>query len=311
MNDQVNYLAVGGFVLGMFAALILLVIWFGADDGDEQTARYRLLFDQDVTGMANGSPVRFMGVQVGRIANIQLTESSPPEVEVLIDISTRVPVTTNTYATLSFQGITGTTFVNLASEGAGGRPLRREDEDDIPMIPTRSTGIAALLNTGPELIGKADELLERATAIFSDENAEKISRALASLGDLADSLSSQREAIAALPADLNATLVEIRQVANSLDSMLNSVEPDVDQLLADLSVTANNLNRLTTRLDGWVESGDGNVQQVLGESLQQVPGLITELEIAVESFEALMESLRRDPSQLIYKPAQSEVPLDG
>ncbi|MDJ0927968.1 MAG: MlaD family protein, partial [Gammaproteobacteria bacterium] len=116
MDENTNFLAVGSFILLGAIALLAVGVWVGGAGQTESTSRYTILFVRDVNGLSEGSPVRYLGVDVGQVDAISLSPSNPMAVEVEIDIAQSTPVNSSTYASLAYQGITGVAFINLGSE---------------------------------------------------------------------------------------------------------------------------------------------------------------------------------------------------
>ena len=68
MEREANYVAVGAFVLLIVVMGALFVFWYS--DAREQRVfnKYEVYFDGSVSGLAVGGQVRYLGVDVGRVA---------------------------------------------------------------------------------------------------------------------------------------------------------------------------------------------------------------------------------------------------
>lgn len=308
MNNQVNYLAVGLFVLAMVGLVLLLVFWLARDAAGELGDRYLLKFENDVTGLAAGGPVRFMGVQVGRVERIQLSETYPPMVEVTININPDTRVTDQTYATLALQGITGTSFINLASDGEAGEPLTAS-RDRLPEIPTREGGITALLEAAPELMSNANGLIEDLRGLASEENRDRVQRLLNNLDRVSGALADGEEALAGLPGELRAAMEDIRAILDQADDLVSEARPDLNQSLDNLREASADLADATDTISEWIQSNDEPVRNLVRDSLAELPELLQEARQTLHRFEQLAGSLQRQPSRLIYKQESNEVQL--
>ena len=107
MDRESNYVAVGAFVLLVILLAAGFVLWYSdAADGQEQ-ARYESYFEGSVSGLSEGSSVRYLGVVVGRVAHIGIDPRDAARVRVVMDINEDAPISANTAARLTLQGVTG------------------------------------------------------------------------------------------------------------------------------------------------------------------------------------------------------------
>ena len=92
METRANYLLVGGFVLLFVAGLAAFVLWFAKLQFDVEFDRYDIRYAGTVTGLNEGSPVRYSGVRVGEVIVIQLDREDPSRVLVTIEVEAATPV---------------------------------------------------------------------------------------------------------------------------------------------------------------------------------------------------------------------------
>ena len=144
MNPHTNYAAVGFFLLVGVAVMVVLVVWLGQAADTTPRTGYVVRIESNVNGLSNGSIVRYLGVNVGSVVDIQLYTDTRPFVDVFIEIEEGLPIDDSTYATLVSQGVTGIANIDLASDLKLARPLETH-ESGIPIIPFRATGLSAML----------------------------------------------------------------------------------------------------------------------------------------------------------------------
>src|SRR5512138_274978 len=113
MERDAKYVAVGAFILIAVAMAVLFVMWYtDARDGREFNL-YEIYFAGSVSGLDRGSPVRFLGVDVGRVRRLSIDPSDATRVHVLVEVDRRAPISAATRASLGLQGVTGLLYVNL------------------------------------------------------------------------------------------------------------------------------------------------------------------------------------------------------
>lgn len=85
MAKKASSAVIGGFVLSAIALLVAGVVLFGTGDFFKEKQRFILFFDEAVTGISVGSPVKFRGVTIGSVTSVILL-ADPEKLEVRIPI---------------------------------------------------------------------------------------------------------------------------------------------------------------------------------------------------------------------------------
>ena len=179
LNGRNSYLVVGIFVsVGIITLIVMSLILAGGRSAEPST-RYTVFFERDISGLTLGAPVRYLGVAVGQVDAMRLTTADSTRVRVDLEVLQSTPVTTATYASLAFQGVTGVAFISLAADQDERAGILTADEFEYPVIPPRDVGLAALLSDGPEIAQKVTELLDRASQLLDENNQMALSRSLA------------------------------------------------------------------------------------------------------------------------------------
>ncbi|KQX38397.1 MlaD family protein [Variovorax sp. Root434] len=236
MENKAHALAAGAFVLGLIAALVALVIWFTRDN----TVRniYELSTRDAVSGLQPQATVRYRGIAVGKVVSIDFDPKVKGNVRVRISVDERVPLTTSSFATLSYQGVTGLAFIALDDKGESNVALK-PDDDNPPRIPLKPSILAQLQDRGEAIINQVEEVTKRANTLLSDPNQKRAADAL--------------ESIAAASASANTLLKTLdNTVKTGLNPALTKL-PDtmasVKKAAGDVSRVANNFNTTVGRLN--------------------------------------------------------------
>ena len=72
METKASYVAVGAFVFALVAGAVVFVIWLARYQGQLEYAYYDILIPGSVTGLQVDGTVRYRGISVGRVANIEI-----------------------------------------------------------------------------------------------------------------------------------------------------------------------------------------------------------------------------------------------
>jgi phospholipid/cholesterol/gamma-HCH transport system substrate-binding protein len=298
MNEHINYLAVGGFILLGAIALLAVGFWVGGAGQAVPTSGYTILFERNVNGLAEGSPVRYLGVDVGKVNNIGLSGTGGKAVEVQIDIARSTPVDSGTYASLAYQGITGVAFINLASEPGEHGSLVATDGRPYPVLPARDIGIAALLNSGPAVVERLDTLLGNAGAIVDEKNRKSVTRILENLEEVTGALAEQRGELATIPAQMSETLATLQDTLEQVRDVMAQARPELLATTQNLRQTTENLRNAT----GWLGENEAAIDSFLAGGLGETAALVADTRVAMRELQKLSAELRNNPSRVIYKP---------
>jgi len=305
-----NNLVVGLFVSIAIVVFVGFILWLTGRSGTEEMKRYSVLFEKDVSGLAIGGPVKYMGVNIGSVIQMEIVSKAGTRIRVDIEILKSAPVDSGTYASLAFQGITGVAVVNLDSDEGEHEPLKPAEDTPYPVIPVRQIGIAAVLSGAPRIVDRLDSLLIQANELLGEENRASINRSLVNIEELTGSLADSSDTIAKLPAGLDQTLVEIRAVVADLKGMVEVVQPDIQSALAGLNRSTANLANLTAQLDDWMTRNEANLEYFVQDGLGEAPALIESARQTMRDLEKLLASLQEDPSQLIHRPKHESLEIE-
>jgi phospholipid/cholesterol/gamma-HCH transport system substrate-binding protein len=301
---------VGLFVSIAIAVFIGFVIWLTGRSAAEEMTRYSLLFERDVSGLAVGGPVKYMGMNIGSVVQMNLERNDTVNVRVDIEVLESTPVDSGTYASLALQGITGVAVVNLATDPGDHAPIETLPGRKYPIIPVRVLGFSAVMSSMPEIMNKMDELLTRAGKMLGEENRIAINGALTDVNALTSALAENRESIAAIPDDLRATMADIQSTADQLQSLIAQARPGIEDTIANIRQSSQNLASLTDRIDRLLEDHRQDMSRFMAEGLGEAPALMTETRMALRDLEKMLAELKHDPSQLIYRPSANGIEIE-
>jgi len=302
MYERTNYLAVGVFILIGAIALVAVGFWVSGVGQTVPMSPYTIIFERDVNGLSEGSPVRYMGVDVGQVTTIQLFRAEETAIEVRIEVDSTTPIDRRTYASLGYQGITGVAFINLAEEAGEQGQLAATPGQDYPIIRTRDVGIAALLNSGPEVLAQINRILGDINRFFSEENLGSATQILEDLEQLTGALAQQRQALAALPGRMNESLDKLQNTLDAVAEFTEEAKPELLIAAQNLRQSTDTLVNVTGKVEHWLVENDAAVDSFLANGIGETAALMKDTRETMRELEKLGAELRNDPSRVIYKP---------
>lgn len=309
MERDAHYVAVGAFILLVIAMAVGFVLWYtDANDGREYE-RYEIYFTGSVSGLDRGSPVRFLGVDVGRVRRLAIDHSDATRVVVVVEVDKTAPITAATRASLGLQGVTGLLYVNLKEASDVDRSAPLQKGANYPVIQAVESDFDAFLASLPELMGRANTLLERFTRVVSEENLTGIAETIKDVRDTMATMPQTSKDVQLLVTELRGTVAEIHVAAESLNGMTNEARPEVRQALARMNDVANSLADASQRIDRFTQKSEVQLGSFTEQGLFELERLMRETRSAAREFRDLSRSLQDNPSQILYEPPESGVEI--
>lgn len=310
MEERTSYLVVGVFVLAVAAITVGFTVWIAGGRSADTMTTYTVIFDREVSGLTPGSPVRYLGVDVGEVVTISLTMNQETRVSVEVTVAAATPIHQGTYGSLAYQGITGVAFINLAADSGEFPPLATAADREYPVIPSRDVGLAALFAQSGDITTEVGILLGRANSLLGDQNQISLTRTLANVELLSDLLVGEREFLAALPQRLVAALSDLQDMVGRVRSLLDQAQPDLLAATEQLNQATTNIAQLTNRLDLWFQANEEALDTFVAIGLGELPGLVADTQGALRELDKFLTDAREDPSQFIYQPQRTAVQVE-
>ena len=302
MEREANYVAVGTFMLVVIAMATVFVLWYSNARERREYQPYEVYFTGSVSGLNEGSTVRYLGVNVGRVSKIRLDSRDPKRVQVLVELDASTPIKPTTLARLTMQGVTGLLFIDLSQampDARGAMPAVPSER--YPVIRSVASDLDLFLSGLPELVSQATYVTNRINRVLSDDN----------IGALTDSLASVRTAAATLPAlsrdagrmtaDLRVLIEQARQSAAKLGTMMDSSGPEVIKTAEGLRRAADHLAATSERVDSLLARHEPDLDRFASQGLGDLQSLVRESRDAATEVRALARSLRENPARVLYE----------
>lgn len=310
MEAKVNYTIVGAFVLVLGLALIAGVLWLSSGGAYRKVYdTYHAYMDESVSGLSLDAPVRYRGVEVGRVRKITLAPNNIERVQLTLDIERGTPVKVDTVAVLRVQGLTGIGYVELSGGHRDSAPLQAQRDEPYPVISTGPSLMVRLDATLTTLLANLNRTSESLNAIMDSDNRRAFKQALVDVESLTRTIAARSATIdagllnalraldnaarisARMSTDLPRTLERVQRSAEVFDKMSNEVE------------------RAGANVTQFAQGARSDVRQFTGEALPEIQSLMAEMRELTGSLKRVAEQLEQNPSMLLFgKPAQKRGP---
>jgi phospholipid/cholesterol/gamma-HCH transport system substrate-binding protein len=171
METDRHYFFEGLFILVFGVAAAIFAVWLGST-GRHDDVVYRIHFNDSVSGLTLGDPVKFRGIDVGTVKSMLIDPDNSRLVLVDVRLRKETPVKTDTRASLAMKGITGVVFIELnGGDPAAKYLLAVTPQDTIPEIPSEKTGLKAMLDELPKVVDKFSAIEDQIKKVVTTAGA--------------------------------------------------------------------------------------------------------------------------------------------
>lgn len=322
------------FILGALLLFVVGFLSFGGSNIFRKPARFLVYFDESVSGLEPGAPLKFSGVRIGRVAAVNVSYDAATRealVETVCEINRNILndsagqtidltdagqfqqlIDRGMRARLSFTGITGLLFVELGIEDPREYPPDpRFMSGALPVVPAIPSPIAEVQSSIVEIVanlkkvdfgGLAKEfrsLLTAANQKMADLDVKGLSEKVGTAATAVTTLVSTPEARQTFT-NLNGAITELRDVLVKFDGQVGPVSDELKQTLAEAQRALQSIENTAVTTQRFI-AGQGNLGDEVTQSLRQLAD-------AAAALERLSDALTRNPSSLIVGKKQPGSP---
>lgn len=294
----------------MGAILIAALLWLASGGTlQKKYILYLAFVEESVAGLNINAPVKYNGVDVGKVKSIQLDPNNPERVQLVFAIERGTPIKVDTVAVLKTQGLTGIAYVELDGGAKNAPPLVATEQQQYPVIKTKPSLSTRLENILTTVLAKLDNTSNNIDSLLSHENREAFNSALTDIATVSKTIAARKTEIDAGIVNAARAADNTARATQKLDPMIDKMEPVLDQL----SSTIAQINRSAIAIEKagneaaiashgagkTVESVGINIERYTAETLPEVQRLLVELNELSASLRRLSEQTERDPASLL------------
>ncbi|WP_300337459.1 MlaD family protein [Accumulibacter sp.] len=292
-----NYPLVGAFVLVLGSVLVAGILWLASGGAFQKTYDlYLAIVDESVAGLNVNAPVKYNGVDVGKVQQIQLDPGNPEQVNLLFAIERGTPIREDTVAVLKTQGLTGIAYIELSGGTRESPPLRTAEGSDYPVIHTKPSLAARLENLLTTVLTKLDSLSNNVNAILSDANRKAFAGALADIAVVAHTIAARKDA-------LDSGIKHAARTFENASRATAQVGPVIDRIGRSAEAVgkmSSEVARTSASARKTVDAVGADVQRFGAETLPELERLLEELTVLSASLRRLSEQTERNPASLLF-----------
>jgi phospholipid/cholesterol/gamma-HCH transport system substrate-binding protein len=297
VETKVNYTVVGGFVLVLGAGLIVGILWLASGGGfHKRYDLYLALVGESVAGLNLNAPVKYNGVDVGKVRDIRLAPNNAEQVRLIFAIERGTPIKEDTVAVLKTQGLTGIAYVELDGGSLASPPLRATPGEEYPVIQTKPSLSARLENVLTTVLAKLDSTSDSVNKILSAENLAAFKSTLADLATVAHTIAARKDSIDSGIASAARTFDNSARLTDQLGPVIDRVGRSADAVRKMGEETA----RASASAGKTVDSVGVDVKRFTADTAPDLQRLVGEMSILSASLRRLIDETERNPRSLIF-----------
>ncbi len=297
MQTRINFFKIGTFVIVLFVLMLIFIFWLGkyAFVVTKQDS-YMIYFEESVSGLNIDSPVKFKGVQVGKVENISINPKNSQEIKIKISVIENTPIKKDNYATLGTLGLTGLKYIELKG-GSKDSNLIQENKYNERVINSKISVLGNLENSSKDISKQLTQLLIQTRILFSNENINNFSELLnaskqtaVNTQEITQYIINNENKLTQILNNLNDLSITSKSSFNNMSDSANSVKESALKVM-----------ELSQKVLNEVEKGSFNLKTISQSTINNFNDVLNQFENSLIKSEELIEQLKENPSDILFK----------
>ncbi len=323
MDDSKSSYKLGLFVVSALVSLFVVLFILGGRSLFEPKIIVETYFDESVSGLEVGAPVRFRGITAGEVVSIELSdalyEAAVPRenrksyVVVRSEItgakrtieewnrSIEISIERGLRATTQLAGITGQQYLSFdyTSMDEG---LSFNWKPNYPYVPSTKSSAGKIVSGIQSLIARLDEADINTLVAYINMLIETLNQSISALD--ADALNAQ----------LLALLINSNQMVKSVDGVISG--PEVKEIVSSLAQISKSLNSSLkdkgdiNKLIKDLDRAAVRLDVIMADNQSDINYVIKDLRVTVENLKSFSETLKNQPSSIIFSSEPEKLKIN-
>jgi ABC-type transporter Mla subunit MlaD len=244
-----------------------------------------------------GSLVKYNGMDVGKVEEVVLPQSSDGDLRIRLRLSvdTATPVRRNSLAYLTSVGIMASKHIEISP----GSPDVALLESGSILDSKEVLGFTQMAEPLGELSNTADELMNRLADIFNDQNRAHVANMLAEFDNV---VSSGSQNVINMMENIDSLTASLAGMSSELESMLTDNRNDLDSTIVNIEETT----RQTTELIGDLRTTLAQMRVMMSNNGANFAEIMENFQYASQNLEEFSRIIKERPWMLVRKSAPPE-----
>lgn len=308
MNNRVNYSLIGFLVLFSLSLMMAFGYWLLKPSKEIEMRMYAIYFNESVSGLNLDSPVKYRGIDVGKVTALNINPKNPEQIEVLVSILKSTPIKLSTVAQLTSQGITGLSYINLSFGNENAEPIIVQKGEKYPVIKTIPSLLIKIENTFGNVSINMVEILQRIQHLLKDENQENISLVLENSALLLSKMNQILDDKTIL--NFKQTIENLNNSSKKLDEMMPKITVLIEKSTKfedDMALSLNSIMNSYLEVEdsmstfkSALQSGEFNIKAITSEMVHNINGTLFEMQQLIVKTQEVIDKYERSPADAIF-----------
>lgn len=308
MEPKVNYTVVGLFVVGLVTASLAIALWLGKSNYRTPYDHYHAYMRESVVGLNVNSPVKYRGVEVGRVTDIRLNPQNSEEVQLTLDIVKGTPIKEDTVAVLRVQGLTAFAIVDLTGGSRDAPMLSPTAGNPYPVIKTGPSLLARLDNAFNKLLGddkvsglmtNLSDMAMGARGMVDEENRATVKQILGDLAIVTHALAERGDQVDRVIGDASTASSNLAKTTRALNEELPPLLHKFNNIAVHLEGLSRDTAKAGTAVSTVLTEAKPSLEQFSRQTLPEAGMLVSELRQLTASIQRIAAELEKDPNTLV------------
>jgi phospholipid/cholesterol/gamma-HCH transport system substrate-binding protein len=291
MNYKSNEIKAGLMIFISIAVLItFLIAIFGIDYG-KKTNEY-WIYLQYVGGISEGSVVKFMGMDVGQVTQINLPDGKENRVGVKLEVNAKTPVKTDSRAFLTSIGLMSDQHIEINP----GSPEASLLQSGSTIETKESLSFAQMTEALGDLNSQVQTLMGQINTIFNDENRAHL---VSMIGGMDSLINGIHKPLTSAISNLEESSRKFAKLSDKVQKLMDKNDGNLSEFLTNLKTTTDATNELITEIRGTVQ----NLESLMTANHSNISETLENFQAASQNLEEFSRILKEQPWLLVRKSA--------
>lgn len=321
MKTRAKKIRLGIFFIVTIGFLLIILGYFTARQFLEKKDTYYVAYhDVSVGGLEVGSPVKYLGINIGSISDIKIDPEDFSSIIVELSIRPGTPIKEDAVADIVSIGITGLKTIEIRGGSHEAEFLEEEN-----YIQPGSSLTDEITGKAEVIAFKAEQVLNNLQLFTHPDNLNKITTTVDDISDLTRNFNSTitkaDDILDENRSDVRESIIAINELSNQLGKSSHELDNVITQVntivrsdtvsevlgnLRDISLTLKeaNLARLIENFADLTEQTQrllAKIDDDLDQSSQDLSENLALLKITLENLSETSRQINRNPSLLIRR----------
>ncbi|MFC2157099.1 MlaD family protein [Acidobacteriota bacterium] len=304
-KEQKIRLSIFLIVASILLVIILAILIIPQLKGEGEIY-YTNFQDTSVNGLYVGSPVKFQGVDVGKVSQIKFNPNDLSLILIQMKINRDFPVNKDMGATLMYTGITGQRFIHLSGGTKASEHLAPPGE-----IPTKR----GLGEKAENIVANIDTTLQSINKLLNAQNQKRITQFLENTEKSSEIITSVLEKrkksvensignIENASQAFGAVTENLYDVLQTLTVITDRIETNTEKTFANISdrFSGEEMGQVINNLEVFIGTVTDSVQKIQNLIIQQqveMTQTFDDLRAVIQNLSILSRDMIEDPTLLI------------